>query len=250
MATATNSRLFGVIHGTEVHPGQPGYTSAGVSSRLYVADSQAQSFYPTLANTQWVNGIDESRFTWYIAYLVMDNEGNPQLNTKIGTQTSAPPQNPAAAVGEEIDAYVRFKGGSDNDEFIAALKHIKEQNEAAGNVLNNGAMPNSGSTADEWKSWADSNLDYYTNIVIVTTTTTTTTAPSYFYATVANCADNWNGVVRSTQRLLNNSVYNLDENNPYPAETEGKAVVINNNVGSQAHDADVVDFNATTCESE
>lgn len=248
MATATNSRIFGVIHGSTIHGAQSNYTSAGVTGRMYVANQQAISDYPKLADTQWVNGIDESRFTWFIAYLVTDDEGTPSLNTKIGTQTSAPPQDPAGAVGEEINAYVRFKGGDDNASFIAAITDIKNQNEAAGNVLNNGSFPTSGDSADVWKSWADANLDYYTNFDYVTEATTTTTeAPTYFYATASNCADDWFGAVRSTQRLTNGAIYNVDESELYPAETEGKIVVIDASVGARPHDAIVTDFNTTNC---
>jgi hypothetical protein len=184
MATATNSRIFGVIHGSTIHAAQPNYTSAGITGRLYVANQQAQSFYPSLADTQWINGLDESRFTWYIAYLVTNDEGTPQLHTKIGTQTTPPPQDAEAlvAVGEENNAYIRFKGGDTNDAFIAAIQDIKAQNEAAGNVLNNGAFPTSGATAEEWKNWADANLDYYSNFVYAVATTTTTEAPAPTYA--------------------------------------------------------------------
>lgn len=248
MATATNSRIFGAIHGSTVHAAQPNYTSAGVTGRMYVANQQSYAVTPALADTQWINGIDESRFTWFIAYLVTDDEGTPQLNTKIGTQTSAPPQGSPGEVAESNNAYIRFKGGDTDAAFIAAITDIKEQNEAAGNVLNNGSFPNSGDSADVWKSWADSNLDYHTNFSATpATTTTTTTAPTYYYATVANCADNWNGVVRSTQQLVNSAVYNLDTNEVYPAETEGKVVVIANNAAPSAHDAVVIDFNTTNC---
>lgn len=203
MATATNSRIFGAIHGTTIHGAQLNYTSAGITGRLYVANQQAQSFYPQLADTQWINGIDESRFTWYIAYLVTDNEGTPLLNTKIGTQTSAPPQVSPGALGSEDNAYIRFKGGDTNDAFIAAIQDIKTQNEAAGNVLNNGSFPTAGATADEWKSWADANLDYFTNFEYAVTTTTEGPSEevySYIYGTI--CTTSTTVQIRTTRPLL------------------------------------------------
>lgn len=209
MATATNSRIFGVIHGSTIHAAQPNYTSAGVTGRLYVANQQAQSFYPSLAETQWINGLDESRFTWYIAYLVTNDEGTPQLHTKIGTQTSPPPQDPSAlvAVGEENNAYIRFKGGDTNAEFIAAITDIKNQNEAAGNVLNNGAFPTSGDSADVWKNWADANLDYYTSFVYAVATTTkapTTYAGSIWQITNEGGIDMTYNYYPLTQADINN----------------------------------------------
>ena len=202
MATATNSRIFGAIHGSTVHAAQPNYTSAGVTGRLYVANQQAYAVTPALADTQWINGIDESRFTWYIAYLVTDDEGNPQLNTKIGTQTSAPPQGSPGALGSENNAYIRFKGGDTNDAFIAAITDIKEQNEAAGNVLNNGSFPGEGATADTWKSWADANLDYHTNFNYVAATTTTTAAVSYNYIYGTICSTTTQVQIRTTRPLI------------------------------------------------
>lgn len=202
MATATNSRIFGAIHGSTVHGAQPGYTSAGVTGRLYVAQQQSYAVTPALAETQWINGIDESRFTWFIAYLVTDDEGTPQLNTKIGTQTSAPPQGSPGALGSENNAYIRFKGGDTNDAFIAAITDIKEQNEAAGNVLNNGAFPSAGDSADVWKSWADSNLDYHTNFNYVAATTTTTAAVSYSYVYGTICSTSTRVEIRTTRPLL------------------------------------------------
>ena len=202
MATATNSRIFGAIHGSTIHAAQPNYTSAGVTGRLYVANQQAYAITPTLADTQWINGIDESRFTWFIAYLVTNDEGAPQLTTKIGTQTSAPPQGSPGTLGEEVNAYIKFKGGDTNDEFIAAITDIKEQNEAAGNVLNNGSFPNSGDSADVWKSWADSNLDYHTNFSYVAATTTTTAAPSYNYVYGTICSTSTRVEIRTTRPLI------------------------------------------------
>ena len=203
MATATNSRIFGAIHGSTLHGAQVNFTSAGVTGRLYVANQQAISDYPKLADTQWINGIDESRFTWHIAYLVTNDEGTPQLHTKIGTQTSAPPQVSPEALGEENNAYIRFKGGDTNDEFIAAIQDIKAQNEAAGNVLNNGSFPSAGSTADTWKSWADANLDYFTNFDYVAATTTTTQAVTYNYIYGTICSTTTEVQIRTTSPLIN-----------------------------------------------
>lgn len=244
MATATNSRIFGVIHGSTIHAAQPNYTSAGVSSRMYVANQQSYAIVPTLAETQWINGIDESRFTWYIAYLVTDDEGNPQLNTKIGTQTSAPPQVSPGAVGSEDNAYIRFKGGDTNDAFIAAITDIKEQNEAAGNVLNNGAFPNSGDSADVWKSWADANLDYYTNFVATATTTTEAPGETYTYVYGTICTTSTTVQIRSTRPALEwtaPATYNLtgglmsqDVSNLFP---EGDKIV---NVNGESN---VTNFN-------
>lgn len=203
MATATNSRIFGAIHGSTIHAAQPNYTSAGVTGRLYVANQQAYTFTPALAETQWINGIDESRFTWFIAYLVTTDEGTPQLSTKIGTQTSAPPQGGSLEeLGSENNAYIKFKGGDTNDEFIAAITDIKEQNEAAGNVLNNGSFPTSGDTADVWKSWADSNLDYHTNFNYQAATTTTTAAISYNYIYGTICGTTTQIQIRTTRPLI------------------------------------------------
>ena len=202
MATATNSRIFGAIHGSTIHAAQPNYTSAGVTGRLYVANQQAYAVTPALADTQWINGIDESRFTWYIAYLVTNDEGTPQLTTKIGTQTSAPPQVSPGAVGESNNAYIKFKGGDTNDAFIAAITDIKNQNEAAGNVLNNGSFPTSGDSADVWKSWADANLDYHTNFNYVAATTTTTAAVSYNYIYGTICSTTTEVQIRTTRPLI------------------------------------------------
>lgn len=175
MATNTNSRIWSVFTGT-VHSAPSNYTAYGPNNRLIRANQQAESnVYSGLTDSYWINGINEARlgFTWHIAYLICDNEGSPQLSTTTGTQPTPPPDNAANPQLEENNTYIRFKAGSGNAAFIAAIKHIKELNEAAGNVLNNGAFPNIGDSADTWKSWADSNLDYYTNFTAETTTTTT-----------------------------------------------------------------------------
>lgn len=174
MAALNNSRIWSVFTGT-AHAAPSNYTSQGVNNRLIRANQQSEStVYDGLADSYWVNGLDESRFLWHIAYLICDNEGVPQLSTKTGTQTTPPPHSPGTTneLGETNNEYIRFKAGADNGSFIAAIQHIKELNEAAGNVLNNGSFPNPSDSADVWKSWAEANLDCYTNFQAITTTTT------------------------------------------------------------------------------
>ena len=180
MATNTNSRIWSVFTGT-VHSAPSNYTAYGPNNRLIRANQQAESnVYSGLTDSFWINGINENRegFAWHIAYLICDDQGNPQLSTTTGTQPTPPPDNADNPQLEENDAYIRFKAGSGNDAFVAAIQHIKDLNEAAGNVLNNGSMPANKAAASVWKTWADSNLDYYTNFVVVATTTTTA-ATSY-----------------------------------------------------------------------
>jgi len=178
MATNTNSRIWSVFTGT-VHSAPSNYTAYGPSNRLIRANQQAESnVYSGLTDSFWINGIDENRdgFAWHIAYLICDDQGNPQLSTTTGTQSTPPPDNVENPQLEENNAYIRFKAGSGNDAFVAAIQHIKDLNEAAGNVLNNGSMPEDKAGASTWKTWADSNLDYYTNFTVAATTTT---MPSY-----------------------------------------------------------------------
>ncbi len=176
MATNTNSRIWSVFTGT-VHSAPSNYTAYGPNTRFIRANQQAESnVYSGLTDSYWINGINEARagFAWHIAYLICNNEGQPQLSTTTGTQPTPPPDNADNPQLEESNAYIRFKAGTGNDAFVAAIQHIKQLNEDAGNVLNNGSMPQDKAPAATWKTWADSNLDYYTNFVAEATTTTTT----------------------------------------------------------------------------
>lgn len=189
MAAINNSRIWSVFTGT-AHAAPSNYTSQGVNNRLIRANQQSEStVYDGLTDSYWVNGLDESRFAWHIAYLICNNEGQPQLSTKTGTQTTPPPHSVGTTneLGEFNNEYIRFKAGADNESFIAAIQHIKELNEAAGNVLNNGAFPNPSASVDVWKSWADSNLDYYTNFQVITTTTTEEPQDKYL---ITQCGGN------------------------------------------------------------
>jgi len=173
MATNTNSRIWSVFTGT-VHSAPSNYTAYGPNNRLIRANQQAESnVYSGLTDSYWINGINEARegFAWHIAYLICNNEGQPQLSTTTGTQPTPPPDNADQPQLEVNDAYIRFKAGTGDDAFVAAIQHIKDKNESAGNVLNNGSMP-SGKDAATWKTWADSNLDYYTNFTVAEPTTT------------------------------------------------------------------------------
>ena len=176
MATNTNSRIWSVFTGT-VHSAPSNYTAFGPNTRLIRANQQSESnVYSGLSDSYWTNGINEARegFAWHIAYLICNNEGQPQLSTTTGTQPTAPPDNADNPQLEENNAYIRFKAGTGNSAFVAAIQHIKQLNEDAGNVLNNGSIPADKAPAATWKTWADSNLDYYTSYVVEATTTTTT----------------------------------------------------------------------------
>lgn len=204
MATNTNSRIWSVFTGT-VHSAPSNYTAHGPSNRLIRANQQAESnVYSGLTDSYWINGINENRlgFTWHIAYLICDNQGFPQLSTTTGTQPTPPPDNADNPQLEENNEYIRFKAGSGDDAFIAAIQHIKDLNEAAGNILNNGAFPTKGDSVDVWKSWADSNLDYYTNFTAATTTTTQAPAGNYSWWNVTTCGGSEQFLMRAPQNAI------------------------------------------------
>lgn len=193
MATATNSRIFGVSHSGAINT-IPGFTNSG---RLHAADTQSTPQNNSYANVFWCNGVDESRFTWSIAYIIRDSEGNATVSTTVGVD----PEGDYVGEAGTADAYIRFKGGSGNAAFIAACQHIVSLNEAAGYAYGNPAPVNG--TAAEWKTWMDANADYWTNFVSVATTTTTE-GPSetynYFYGTI--CTTSTTVQIRSTRPAL------------------------------------------------
>lgn len=182
MATATNSRIFGVSHSGAINT-IPGFTNSG---RLHAADTQSTPQNNSYANVFWCNGVDELRFTWSIAYIIKDSEGNATVSTTVGVDPE-----PRDYVGEAgtAPAYIRFKGGSGNAAFIAACQHIVSLNEAAGYAYANPTPV--GGTAAEWKTWMDANADYWTNFdpALATTTTTTDAPVNYFYWTYYECTN-------------------------------------------------------------
>ena len=175
MATATNSRIFGVSHSGAINT-IAGFTNSG---RLHYANTQSQTYQNNYANVFWCNGVDETRFTWSMAYIIKNGEGNATVSTTVGVDDG----DYTGAAGT-ADAYIRFKGGANGDDFIAACKHYVALNEAAGHSFQNPVPVQD--TPDNWKTWMDSNADYWSNFVVVATTTTEAPAPSNQYV-VSEC---------------------------------------------------------------
>lgn len=174
MATATNSRIFGVSHSGAINT-ISGFTNQG---RLHYANTQSQTYQNNYANVFWCNGVDETRFTWSMAYIIKNGEGNAIASTTVGVDDG----DYTGAAGT-ADAYIRFKGGADGDAFIAACKHYVALNNAAGFTFGNPTPVQD--TTDNWKAWMDANADYWTNFVVVATTTTE--APPAGNYTVSQC---------------------------------------------------------------
>jgi hypothetical protein len=251
MANA-DSRKFGVQFEGADNGALVGFTRPGPDNILYAANNTetggGATHNPNLSNVKWHNGVDETRFNYIIAYTVVNASGVPQLITTEGIQTEVPPQASPLATSSENDTYLRFKGVADNAEFEDAIYQIKALNDAAGATYNDPLLPQGQATTTQVKTWADANLNLWTNFEV--TTENTTARSEYFYATVASCDDLWEGLARSTQRLVNSQVYNVDTNSPYPPEAGEKVQVINNSASAGAHALQVADFNTTTCAPE
>ena len=162
MATSSNSRQFGVSFSGANNTGVTGFTNStlnGQAGRLLYGTTQSSEYPNNYANVQWINGIDETRFTWSLAYLTYNNESMPIAATTIGIDdgdyTGTPGEDPA---------YVRFKGGTNNNDFIAAVTHIYNLNQAAGYTFSE-AFPLSNQTADVFLTWFNANVDGWTNFV-------------------------------------------------------------------------------------
>jgi len=193
MATATNSRIFGVSHSGAIN-NPSGFTTKG---RLHYANSQSQTYQNNYSNVFWCNGVDETRFTWSMAYIIKNGEGNATVSTTVGVDDG----DYTGAAGT-ADAYIRFKGGANGDDFIAACKHYVALNETAGHSFQNPVPVQD--TPDNWKNWMDVNADYWSNFVVVTTTTTEAPTPSTIYE-IRKCGTSLSAYMRYTGSVTINA---------------------------------------------
>lgn len=183
MANA-DSRKFGVRFEGVDNGLLLGFQQPGPDTILYVAnntETNGGSIPNTnLANVKWYNGVDEERFNGgkVIAYTVVNGAGVPQLITTEGIQTEVPPQGSPLAISSENDAYIRFKSVADNAEFEEAIYQIIALNEAAGASFNDPNPIQGSATTAQVKTWADANLNYWTNFE--TQEVTTTVAPTTY----------------------------------------------------------------------
>lgn len=166
----------------------------------------------------WYMGPDEDVSGYIIAYV--DAEGNHTLGD----------QGDDGTPGSE-KAYVGFKriSGTDAD-FISVAAGLTGESF-------------DGNTAGEVATWLNDNgywTNYPENVV-----TPTTLAPTYFYAAVESCAPGWTGLARSTQRLVREGVYNVEDT----GNGITKVVVANENAAEGLYDVTVTDFTLTDCEN-
>jgi hypothetical protein len=179
----SDSRKFGVqFTGADNGP-LVGFQQYGADSVLYVANnigSAGGSIHNTnLANVKWHNGVDEVRISNYVAFVVVNSSGTPQVITTEGIQPEVPPQVSPLAISTENDTYLRFKHVTDNATFEEAIYQIIALNNAAGAVYGEPEPIEGQATTSQVKTWAEANLNIYTNYTVGATTTTEAPTPTY-----------------------------------------------------------------------
>jgi len=179
----SDSRKFGVqFTGADNGP-LVGFQQYGADNVLYVANNigtyGGSTHNTNLANVKWHNGVDEVRISKYVAFVVVDASGTPQVITTEGIQPEVPPQVSPLAIGTENDTYLRFKHVTDNATFEEAIYQIIALNDAAGASFSEAPPIEGQATTAQVKTWAEANLNIYTNYTVGATTTTEAPTPTY-----------------------------------------------------------------------
>ena len=192
MATASNNRTFCVNYSGSANNSISNFTT--VNGRLHVATGQDIVHSNNYANVQWVAGPAETASI--VAYIKNNAESMPTPVTTVGVQA---PGGDGTTRGT-ADAYIGFHRVSSDAEYVQAILAITA---AQGDPQTfSGTSIDASSTAAEAKTWADTNLTYWSNYTVTEGPGGGEGPTTYSWWSVTACG----GVTQSLMRAPDNAI--------------------------------------------